>query len=108
MCIVQISEDKDGFLEVGRQIERIWLTATKYDLSVQLNTGIFFFWQGINTKNTASVFSDIEKKDITTAYNSIASVCNNKNSIITAIIRIGHGEKPTTKSTKSTPIIKWG
>jgi hypothetical protein len=107
LCVVQVPKDKDSFLEAGRQIQRIWLTATKDGLSVQLNTGLFFFWQGIESNSAVSVFSDAEKREIKTAYDSIASIFSIKDNIVTAILRVGYGGEPSAKSTKLPPVIKW-
>ncbi len=108
LCAVSVPKGKESFLEAGRQIERIWLTATRYGLSVQLNTGLFFFWQNIHFGRPNSVFSQGEIDDIDFAYKTIASVSNAGEDIITAIIRIGYSNGgPSACSTKPAPVIKW-
>ncbi|MEI6057439.1 MAG: hypothetical protein WCQ60_00525 [bacterium] len=107
LCVVKVSKNKEAFLGAGRSIERLWLSATKNNLSVQLNSGLFFFKQAIDEKTATGVFSEVEQKEINAGYDTVASLCDAKDGMITTILRIGYGEKPSTKSFKPAPVIHW-
>ncbi len=100
VCAVQLPNTEKSFIEAGRLIQRIWLTSTKLGLSVQINTGLFFFWQGIDLK-TVTIFSPREEMAIINAYTTVANICNTDNgNIVTAIMRIGFDGQPSARSLK--------
>src|SRR3989344_5408989 len=103
LCGIVVPQNKNYFIEVGRQIQRLWLMATNHGLSVQINTGLFFFWQGIKEGSAASIFSKSEQDKIKEAYNSITSLFKAENDIVTAVIRIGYDGEPSTRSIKLAP-----
>lgn len=108
MCVISTkNDDKLSFIEVGKYIEKLWLMATKEKLSCQIISGLFFFKQGIDT-SSHSIFSKKEVGDIENAYSSINKIVGNSdNSIITAVLRIGYTDEPSSRSYKPEPIIDW-
>ncbi|MEX0918744.1 MAG: hypothetical protein WDZ85_02135 [Candidatus Paceibacterota bacterium] len=107
LCIISAKlKDSKSFIDVGRQVQSIWLAATKNNLSVQLNSGLLFFHQAVEEKTASQVFTEKDNNEIKTAYHGIESICR-LNGIITTILRIGYDGEPSAKSTKLLPKINY-
>jgi nitroreductase len=91
------------FIETGRVLERIWLTATKMGLSMQPLTGVLFFMLQIRGGNTRD-FSQKQIDLITSAYGDILKIFNLKEQdSVVFMFRVGRGDKPTAQSSRFQP-----
>lgn len=97
---------KEDFVNAGRVVQRIWLTATKLGLSVHPCTGVLYFNERINDGGSAS-FSSKHFEIIMHAYQDISSVFASDNKTIPMIFRIGYADIPTTRSFRMEPSISW-
>ena len=100
MAIILVENRDEAFFDAGRLGEYIWLTAVGIGLSGHLLTGVPFFWQRIKS-DEAKEFSLKHIAIIKEAYASIASIAEAKdNEIASFVLRIGHGETPTARSSR--------
>ncbi len=94
------NKDPQSFLNAGRSMQRIWLTATKLGLSMQPLTGIIFFMYKVLANETEK-FSEKHISIIKEAYGEIENVFSiSSNETIAFMFRIGHGGKPTARSSR--------
>lgn len=88
------------FVETGRVLERIWLTATKLGLSMQPLTGVLFFMLQIRAGEIYA-FSSMQVETIKSAYNDITRIFNLKDkNLAVFMFRIGRGDRPTARASK--------
>lgn len=88
----------------GRQMQRVWLTATELGLSIQPLTGVLFFMQGI-LAGEKEKFSIEQIKLIEAGYKNIKNIVNIGNNTVAMMFRIGDGGTPTAQSMKLPAII---
>lgn len=102
--ITATKTNRATYLEVGKMMERIWLTATAQGLSMQIVTGITFLARSLSNPEVARLFSPSEQERITTAHAIIKkSVDENREPIL--IFRIGMSDGPTDVSYRREPEI---
>lgn len=102
MGALSVTEDRDeSYVNVGRALQRIWLTAASMGLSLHPITGVLFLWQKIQA-GEANLFSKNHQKLITEAYKEIKREFNPKGTIA-FLFRIGEGGSPTAQSIKFPP-----
>lgn len=82
------------FVEAGRAMERVWLTATSLGLSFQPLTGILFFKLKINGKE-ADAFSTKEQELIKQAYRKVNGIFSADDKHVAFMFRIGKGAPPS-------------
>lgn len=101
---------KDGpnhFIDAGRVMQRIWLTATKLGLSIQPLTGVLFFTHGINTGKTDKFMPhhlELIKNAHADIYRTLEA---GDGEMVAMMFRIGHGGEPTARAIKMPPEIQW-
>jgi hypothetical protein len=96
----------EGFLNAGRAVERIWLTAVAAGLSFHLQTGINFLWQRSNAGEDG-ILSNEHKELVRKMYQDMSTIFAANEKFIPAIFRIGYGGEPTARSSKKIPQIKF-
>jgi hypothetical protein len=101
MGIITIpNNDPESFIEAGRTMQRLWLTATKMGLSIQPLTGVLFFMQKIILDGGVG-FSEAEKKLIHEKYAIIKNIFSVPEShTIAMMFRIGVGDMPSAQSSR--------
>lgn len=104
--IIVIRDDDQAFLTAGRAMERIWLTATRLGLSLQLITGILFFAQKLKAGETKE-FSDKHIAMIRMAHEKVASIFGVKDGVIALLFRVGQDGEPSARSLKPSPTISF-
>lgn len=103
LAVISVPDRDIDFIEAGKTMERLWLTATSLGLRFHVLTGVGFFWQRIFLGNDMG-FSDKHKKLIEDAYKRIKEASKSPNDMIPVIIcRIGYGNEPTARSSKKDP-----
>lgn len=103
ICIKDISDK--AFIEGGRALQRVWLTATELGLSLQPVTALPYLMQRIESGDTRSL-SHEHISLIQKAYSVIRSAFALKNEEkIALLFRIGYGDKPTATSMKHPPLL---
>lgn len=100
------SETNEAFINAGRALQRIWLTATQAHLSFHPITGILFFWQKIEA-GEGSLFSPEHISLIRKACTDIQEVFGIRKDTITFLFRIGQGGVPSAQSIKQPPHIEF-
>jgi len=104
--IIIPNEDK-AFLSAGKVMQRIWLKATSYGLSLQPITGIIYLAQRVNA-NEAQGFSETHISQIKKAYSEICSVFPVQNNEVMAMLfRMGKSAPASSHSSKLIPKIKY-
>lgn len=104
MGAIVCSDQDEEFIKAGRLLERIWLKAISMGLSLQLITGVLFFWQNIRV-GKKDVFSEEQIKLIEDAYKKTASVFKVDQGLIALVFRIGYSSEPSALSIKKPPEI---
>lgn len=96
----------EDFIHAGRLTERIWLTATSLDLSVQPLAGLIYLMHRIRA-NEIQDFSPAQVKIIKDAYKGIETVLDirDNNSMIAMMFRIGTDGEPSARSPRLRPHI---
>jgi hypothetical protein len=97
---------KENFLQAGRAMQRLWLTATELNLSIQPLTGLVYLALNILAKEH-SKFSENQKNLIDESYRDLLSIQGDSSKTITMIFRIGESDPPTARSSRLEPIIKY-
>lgn len=92
------------FIITGRAMQRLWLKATKMDLSAQPMAGILFFMQAI-MGGEVNKFSSAQIELIKNAYGKVKNVFGVNNDTPVMILRVGYGGEPTARSSKKIPEI---
>ncbi|MBX4199985.1 nitroreductase family protein [Candidatus Parcubacteria bacterium] len=99
-CLTIKSTSPETFVNVGRILERLWLTSTKLGLSLQPLTGVLFFMYQIRAGNTEK-FSSKQIAMIEEAYENIGRAFKIKpEEIITFMFRVGHADSPSAHSSR--------
>lgn len=89
-----------SFVDAGRTLQRLWLTATKLNLSLHPLTGILFFKLQLEDGNVSS-FSQDQITKINNGYKDIKNIFNVADSTTIAFMfRIGEGGQPTARSSR--------
>lgn len=89
--------DPVDFLEAGRSVERIWLTAASKGLSLQPMTGVLFFKLLIEHEEDP-MFSSGERAIIRKAYGDAAEITGAGDKHIAFMFRVGRGEAPSARA----------
>jgi nitroreductase len=99
-----ITGDKDeDFVNAGRMVQRIWLTATSLNLNMHLITGILFIHQAVEAGSNHNIYSKSHIKLIKKTHEKISKVLNNPKGTITLLFRIGKDGDPSASSSKREP-----
>ena len=105
-AIVSNGNNSIDFFNTGRTVQRIWLQATKDNISVHPVTGILFLMQRI-IAGQAEGLSEEHQKDIKEAYTFMQqSLGAESNQHLTFMFRFGHGEPPSGKTSRKEPAIE--
>lgn len=91
------------FVNAGRAMERVWLTATKLGLAVHPNTGILYFTEQITSGN-AGAFSTGHIAQIKEAYQTIAKNFGVEGKTLPMLFRIGFADAPTARALRLEPV----
>lgn len=94
------------YIAAGKIMERVWLTATNLGLNLQPMTGILFLRLRILAGETAQ-FSPRHIELIKNVYEKIKDNFKIRDSHIAMLFRLGRGEKPSARSSRLRPDIKW-
>jgi nitroreductase len=87
------------FVRAGRAMQRLWLTATMENLSVQPLTGVLFFMLSLENDPQAH-FSDSNSARIREAYKEIVRIFDAGDRSVFFMFRIGKAEPPTARSSR--------
>lgn len=100
-----ISDNDKAFVDVGRVIERAWLTATSLGLSFHLQTGVNFFAQRMSAIGIPGL-SPEHQKLIQEHYGKMRKVYDvPSDKVLPAIFRIGYDDEPSGRSSRKIPEI---
>jgi hypothetical protein len=101
---VLCDNNDEDFFNVGRVIERAWLTATAAGLSFHLQTGVNFLYQRV-AAGGEQLFSPEHTAIIREGYKTMADIFQADGKCIPAIFRIGYDGEPSARSSKRSPEI---
>ena len=103
ICIRNSSET--SFIEGGRALQRVWLTATSLGLSIQPVTALPYLMQRIEDKDIRSLSKE-HVAQIEDSYAHIRLAFNlNDEERIALLFRLGRGDAPTAVSMKHPPLM---
>lgn len=94
----------ENFVTAGRVFQRLWLTVTQQGLSLQPLTGIVFLHEGIQ-HNFIKNLSPTHIRIVEEGYRKIVQAFKPKDKTIVLMFRIGHGQKPSARSSRLKPTI---
>lgn len=97
---------KTDYVNAGRAMERVWLTATKYQLAVHPCAGVIYLMDEIKG-DQGKGFSVVHQKLITSAYNEVLETFELKDVSIPMLFRIGYAEPPTARAKRLKPVINY-
>lgn len=101
--ITILSLEPKSFVEAGRALERIWLTATTQGLYMQPLTGtIFLSYHLSEASEHASVFSDKERMLLTEQMDVLRSLITETGRHPAIMFRIGHAKPPSAHANRFT------
>lgn len=103
-AIIIQNKNPEDFIVVGRIMQRLWLTATKLNLSCQPLTGILFLMRRIEVNDTKEL-SLQHVIAIKNAYEKMKHIFGVTNGIIAMIFRLGQGDSPTAHAIRLPPDI---
>jgi hypothetical protein len=95
--------DRTHYMEAGRLLERVWLTAAARDMSLQIVTGLLFLARTVARGNSSS-FSADERALVKSAYARIQEQMNGSNEPF-LMFRIGYAEAPSAVSFRKPPVV---
>jgi len=102
---ISVNEDKNkDYVNTGRMMQRLWLTATHLGLSAHPSTGVILLAQRIHAGD-AFKLSNNHVSIIEKAYAEIKNIFGIENDTIKMILRIGDGGKPSAYSSRLEPEI---
>lgn len=105
-AIVISGTANEDFVEAGRAMQRVWLTATSLGLNVQPVTAIPYLAQRVE-EGAASAFVPHHQQMIADANKAISSAFRlTGDERIAMLFRIGYGEPPTATSSKVPPVFQ--
>jgi nitroreductase len=100
---VQDLEAKN-YIEAGRVLERVWLTAANQGLSCQIVSGILFLARRIEQNTSDGLFEEGHKNKIAAAYRNLRSAAHSTYHPLVAL-RVGYAKKATARSRRKAPNI---
>jgi hypothetical protein len=92
------------FVTAGRITQRVWLTATKLDMSLQPMTGVLFFMQSILAGETKD-FSPDQVQRVRESFATIQDIFHVAAGTIPMMFRLGFGGSPDARSPKLPPVV---
>ncbi len=99
VIVIKGKTPKD-FVIAGRALQRIWLTATKFNLSLQPLTGILFLMHKISAGQTME-FTEKQIKTIKAGYRVLCREFNIEgNDTVAFMFRLGVGGSPSARSVR--------
>ena len=107
IIFVSKKDDRRGFLETGRLMQRVWLTLTKFGWYAHPVSGALFLHQRACRVNKNELLNDVQKKDVKEAYEIIKSTANIKEGTLTMLLRTGLADKPSDYSSRLEPDISY-
>ncbi len=94
----------EDFLLAGRAMQRLWLTATSLDLSIQPIVALVFAAMRINS-DIDNYFSPGHVAIIKSNYNIVQGILNAPRQTVAMLFRIGHADSPSAFSSRKHPDI---
>lgn len=104
-AILVHGDSSHDYLNAGRALERVWLTATLLGLKLQFVTGILFLAARVNA-GEGGALSLKHREIIRRAYEDISEIFKAGKDKIPLIFRIGHGPEASAHSSKMIPVIE--
>lgn len=105
-AITMKGNSSKDFIQAGRSLERLWLTATKLGYDMQLLTAIMFFTQRILV-GEAQDFSSEQIEGIQRSYGILKEELGMKEDHILIMFRMGKGVPLQFRSLRSEPVIEY-
>ena len=105
-AFVMANSTKEDYVNVGRSIQRLWLTATKLDLALQPCNGVIYLMEYI-CDYRRSAFSKKHLKLLEHACKDIVQGFGNMDGHIAFIFRIGKATPPSAHAKRLKPKIEY-
>lgn len=104
--ITTADNSKQGFVNSGRLLQRVWLTATKMGLSMQPLAALVYMGHRVIDGDTEK-FSEQQVKLITEACIKISEVFDVSPQTISVPFRVGYNGQPSARAIRLAPQIQW-
>lgn len=104
-CGIIVNGEKEEYLEAGRLMQRLWLTAVKNNLSMHPVSGIIYLAQPLLI-NQKTNFTTHQEKQIMEAYKVILQNVGNPGGSIAMMFRIGESSPSSGFSSRLEPSIE--
>lgn len=103
--ISAVKTSRAVYLDIGRTLERVWLTATAHGLALQIVTGLTFLAMAVeHNPDVTALFSEGERERVRHAYATIRENAGGAGEPI-LVFRIGIADPPTLVSHRRAPEI---
>jgi nitroreductase len=103
-AIVMNGTDKEAYINAGRAVQRLWLTATAHNLAVHPCNGITYLKEYI--KDTGGKeFSEKHIRLLEDAYKDVVEGFNVNNKTLAFVFRIGKADNPSARTKRLVPEI---
>lgn len=101
--ILVIDDDADErFVQAGRVLQRVWLTATKMGVRLQPITALAYLGQRVFSGNRETLPAQ-HAEWIENAYRTICQIADIRRGTIAMMFRVGYGDEPSARSWKLPP-----
>lgn len=97
--------DKEGWINAGRCLQRIWLVATKNDISVQPLIGFVLLANRVRLEDKTALLEG-HGSLVTEEYSNMKNILKTENEIL-SMLRIGYSDKPSARTLREEPEIKF-
>ncbi len=98
-ALVTAGDTPIDFVQAGRTMERVWLTATSLGLQFQPITGILYFYLRLKAGDRGAFTID-QQKQILDAYEKAETIFAAQGKTISFMFRVGRGSPPTARSVR--------
>lgn len=98
-ALVTAGDTPIDFVQAGRTMERVWLTATSLGLQFQPITGILYFYLRLKAGDRGAFTID-QQKQILDAYEKAETIFAAQGKTISFMFRVGRGSPPSARSVR--------
>jgi nitroreductase len=103
-ALIMKGHSREDYVNMGRSMQRIWLTATSLGIAMHPCNGTIYFMEQIEDSK-GSEFSQLHHSLIKESYKNILSIFGVEKEKIGFIFRMGKADKPTARAKRLKPVI---
>lgn len=105
-AIIMKGSSMEDYVNLGRSMQRVWLTATKLGIAVHPCNGTLYFMERIQDSG-GKEFSKKHNTLIIESYKEMIEIFNTQDKKIGFIFRMGRAQTPTAVAKRKSPIVQY-